>query len=442
MAKANVNIENVDSFRQGIESQRDSVVDSVDTYNATIDETKESLTVEKEKTVTLIGEVQSTLSVLLSKIEEQRAKVEELQASLAALEASEPEEYETVYEPDVTDDEGNVISEGGSYEVETAAHIAWRNEVDKLSSELANEEDRLALMEEVESKLQAVASKLEEQQVKLDELYAELEGSQEEVNARRGEIESFSESAIEKLNKISSVLQEYLATTIGAGQSFWSKVIFPGVTVSGMSVGKFSVFRVATMTKAFDNAPDWIKSEVAAHGNKVKVKDKPCRSHYTPSEKRIYMDPRYDDDEYAEVFKHEFGHYIDHAHGWLSQSPAFVNAYRKDCENLDITTWDGAQSTNKMLTELMNGESAKYDRCISDILSATYNNDPLIENRYFSEGLSYYQHDNSYWARGQNRENEVFANLFAIYSNNDIETIYFISKHFPNTDKAFKNLLQ
>ena len=214
MAKANVNIENVDSFRQGIESQRDSVIDSVDTYNATIDETKESLTVEKEKTVTLIGEVQSTLSVLLSKIEEQRAKVEELQASLAALEASEPEEYETVYEPDVTDDEGNVISEGGSYEVETAAHIAWRNEVDKLSSELANEEDRLALMEEVESKLQAVASKLEEQQVKLDELYAELEGGQEEVNARRGEIESFSGSAIEKLNKISSVLQEYLAASI------------------------------------------------------------------------------------------------------------------------------------------------------------------------------------------------------------------------------------
>ena len=214
MAKANVNIENVDSFRQGIESQRDSVIDSVDTYNATIDETKESLTVEKEKTVTLIGEVQSTLSVLLSKIEEQRAKVEELQASLAALEASEPEEYETVYEPDVTDDEGNVISEGGSYEVETAAHIAWRNEVDKLSSELANEEDRLALMEEVESKLQAVASKLEEQQVKLDELYAELEGGQEEVNARRGEIESFSGSAIEKLNKISLALREYLAVKI------------------------------------------------------------------------------------------------------------------------------------------------------------------------------------------------------------------------------------
>ena len=110
MAKANVNIENIDNFRLGIEVQRDSVVDSVDTYNVTIDETKEALTVEKEKAVTLIGEVQSMLSVLLSKIEEKRAKVEELQASLSALEASEPEEYETVYEPNVTDDEGNVIS--------------------------------------------------------------------------------------------------------------------------------------------------------------------------------------------------------------------------------------------------------------------------------------------------------------------------------------------
>ena len=89
----------------------------------------------------------------------------------------------------------------------------------------------------------------------------------------------------------------------------------------------------------------------------------------------------------------------------------------------------------------MNGEIAKYDRCISDILSATYKNDPLIQKRYFSEGLSYYQHDNQYWDRGRNRENEVFANLFAIYSNNDTETVEFISKNFPNTDRVFKNLL-
>ena len=238
MAKANVNIENVDNFRQGIEVQRDSVVDSVDTYNVTLDETKEALAVEKEKAVTLIGEVQSTLSVLLSKIEEQRAKVEELQASLAALEASEPEEYETVYEPDVTDDEGNVISEGGSYEVETAAHIAWRNEVDKLSGELANEEDRLAQMEEVESKLQAVASKLEEQQARLDELYAELEGSQEEVNARRGEIESFSESAIEKLNKISLVLQEYLSVQLN--NDFVNVTIKTSNSTSSRNIGDYS----------------------------------------------------------------------------------------------------------------------------------------------------------------------------------------------------------
>ena len=442
MAIAKVNIENVEVFRQSIETQRNTVSDNVEIVNSTVNEAKETVNLEKEKALALIDDAQETLSALKIKIDEQQNKVDQLQAELSALEASEPTPAEElVVEPDEYDEEGNLISEGSSYYEETSAHISWRNEVAQLESELQDEEARLSQMQAVEGKLQSILTKVEQEQAKLEEIYSKLEANQEEVNAQKNSFECYSEDAINKLNKINAVLQEYVSLSIGAGQSFWSRLIYPGVSVSGMSVGKFSPTRVPTMSKAFDSSPEWIRDKVSEYGNKVNVQDKPCRSHYTPSERQIYMDPRYDDDEYAEVFKHEFGHYIDHAHGWLSQSPAFVAAYQKDCDNLDITTWDGAKNTNRMLYELMNGDSAKYDRCISDILSATFNNDPLIENRYFTEGLSYYQHDNQYWARGKNRENEVFANLFAIYSNNDTETIEFISKNFPNTDRVFKNLL-
>lgn len=442
MAIAKVNIENVEVFRQSIESQRNAVSDNIEIANSTVNEAKETVNLEKEKALALIDNVQETLSTLKIKIDEQQNKVDQLEAELSTLEASEPTPAEElVVEPDEYDEEGNLISVGSSYYEETFAHISWRNEVAQLEGELQNEEARLSQMQAVQGKLQSILARVEQDQVKLEEIYSKLEANQEEINVQKNSFEGYSEDATDKLNKINSVLQEYASLTIGAGQSFWSKLIYPGVSVSGMSVGKFSPSRVPTMSKAFDSSPEWIRNKVSEYGNKVNVQDKPCRSHYTPSEKQICMDPRYDDDEYAEVFKHEFGHYIDHAHGWVSQSPAFVAAYQKDCENLDITTWDGARNTNKLLTELMNGESAKYDRCISDILSATYKNDLLIQNRFFSEGLSYYQHDNQYWDRGRNRENEVFANLFAIYSNNDTETVEFISKNFPNTDRVFKNLL-
>ena len=443
MAIAKVNIENVEVFRQSVESQRNAVFDNIEIVNSTVNKAKERVNLEKEKALALIDEIQETLSTLKIKIDEQQNKVDQLHAELSALEASEPiPAEELVVEPDEYDEEGNLISVGSSYYEETSAYISWRNEVAQLECELQDEEMRLSQMQAIETKLQSILGRVEQEQVKLEEIYSKLEVKQEDVNAQKNAFDCFTEDATSKLNKINAVLQEYVSLSIGAAQSFWSKIIYPGVTVSGMSVGKFSPSRVPAMSKAFDSAPEWIRNEVSEYGNKVNVQDKPCRSHYTPSERQIYMDPRYDDDEYVEVFKHEFGHYIDHAHGWLSQSPAFVAAYQRDCANLDITTWDGAKNTNKMLSELMNGDSAKYDRCISDILSATYNNDPLIENRFFTEGLSYYQHDNQYWARGRNRENEVFANLFAIYSNNDAETVEFISKNFPNTDRIFKNLLK
>lgn len=440
MAKAKVNIENVEMFCKSIKSQRDSVYDNIETFKKTLYEFKEAIKLEKDKVSLLLEEIRSTLSTLQNKINEQQAKVEELEISLSNLEASEPcPAEELIVEPDEYDEEGNLISAGSSHYEETAAHIAWRGQVEQLRSELQTEEEKLNQMQEIEGQLQSVLSEAEKEQYNLEEADSKLDVIQEELDGQKNRFDGFSEDVVGKLSNIAAILQEYVSMSIASHQGFWSRVIYPNVTISGMSAGKFKVSRVPTMSKTFDDSPNWIRKEVAAYGNNVKIVDKKCRSHYNHNERKIYMASYYDNDEYAEVFKHEFGHFIDHQHGWLSHSKNFVDAYYKDCQNLDISTSEGLTNTNMLLSELMNGESAKYDRCISDILSATYYNASIIRSSYNWEGLPYYQHDNQYWAHDKKRETEVFANLFAIYSNNDNESINFIKNNFPNTDRVFRS---
>ena len=155
MAIAKVNIENVEVFRQSIETQRNAVSDNVEIVNSTVNEAKETVNLEKEKALSLIEDIQETLSTLKIKIDEQQNKVEHLQADLSALEASEPTPAEElVVEPDEYDEEGNLISVGSSYYEETSAHISWRNEVAKLEGELQDEEARRKQRRAVEGKVQ------------------------------------------------------------------------------------------------------------------------------------------------------------------------------------------------------------------------------------------------------------------------------------------------
>ena len=217
MAIAKVNIENVEVFRQSIETQRNAVSDNVEIVNSTVNEAKETVNLEKEKALALIEDIQETLSTLKIKIDEQQNKIERLQAELSALEASEPTPAEElVVEPDEYDEERNLISVGSSYYEETSAHISWRNEVAKLESELQDEEARLSQMQAVEGQLQSILARVEQEQAKLEEIYSKLEASLEEVNAQKKSFEGYSEDATDKLNKINSVLDDYLSTSISS----------------------------------------------------------------------------------------------------------------------------------------------------------------------------------------------------------------------------------
>ena len=160
--------------------------------------------------------------------------------------------------------------------------------------------------------------------------------------------------------------------------------------------------------------------------------------HYSPANGVIRMNPKYDDDEYAEVFRHEYGHMVDHKCGNIAVTSGFINAIENDLERFN-------QDPNLkaiMLTDLLSNDS-KYDRCVSDILSGNFHNDPVIVDTYENEHLSYFHHENDYWdgikAPQNARELEMFANLFSIYSaQGRSDSIAFLEKYFPNATNEFK----
>ena len=198
---------------------------------------------------------------------------------------------------------------------------------------------------------------------------------------------------------------------------------------------------VLSKEATFDSAPDGIKSKINDLSDELSVGDtrgnEAC--HYSPSDDIIRMNPNYDNGEYAEVFRHEYGHFADSKLGDLSTSNEFINAMNSDMDQFN----NNPELKNQMLDDL-SSNSAIDDRCISDILSGSFNNDTGIMDRYRSEGADYWRHSNDYWD-GTNgpefaRDRETFANMFSIYSGQGRDdSIAFLEKYYPNTTKRFKS---
>ena len=175
--------------------------------------------------------------------------------------------------------------------------------------------------------------------------------------------------------------------------------------------------------------------------------EEPC---FDPKDKSIHMDERVDDDEYAETFKHELGHFIDDKLGCPSCKEEFASAICADLDRFRSASI-GILALEKMLKEL--GESpALENRYLSDIFSAMfYSNDTVrqwdsVRREYDRQGVSIYGHDFDYWTGRDGPENatqlEIFADLFAIFAENDLETIRFVEKWLPNSANRFRIELQ
>lgn len=198
----------------------------------------------------------------------------------------------------------------------------------------------------------------------------------------------------------------------------------------------------------FSDAPDEFKSVINDLSDELNVGD--CRSyihngmleeeccHYDPTDDIIRMEKNMDDGEYAEVFRHEYGHFADAKMGDLSTGRDFVNALDSDISNIQ----NDSVRMQQMLDDLASSEVID-DRCISDILSGSFKNDSRIIDRYYNEGIDYYHHKNSYWdgTAGPTyaRERETFANLFSMYSGSRRnQSISFMEKYYPSTISNFK----
>lgn len=156
------------------------------------------------------------------------------------------------------------------------------------------------------------------------------------------------------------------------------------------------------------------------------------------------MDERLDDESYADIFRHEIGHFIDSKIDHPSLSETFSQAIEADFLWYDYHTENGMNNLQKMLND-MQSSSAYYCHHYSDILSGVFHNHETIRNTWEENGDAYWEHSNEYWEGKDGPthaiEREVFANLFAIYAENNHETVTFVEQSLPNTTKRFKTLI-
>lgn len=238
----------------------------------------------------------------------------------------------------------------------------------------------------------------------------------------------------EKLNSVSD--------TAGLGNEVPGK---DNLEVEG-SFAAVPVERQEAVYDAFKNAPDEIKTLVNQYARYLSVEDiketdrvKTC--HYNLLDRVIRMESTLQDDEYAEIFSHEYGHFVDHNLDRPSNTQEFRDAMNKDLAQYDLSTAEGYENFKYMLDAVVNSDAA-YDRAVSDILSAFFMNHPDIQQKFYDEAINSYGHSNEYWAHPGARECEVFANIFSMAAQGNTVSCEFIKAYFPNTWDQVMDILE
>lgn len=214
--------------------------------------------------------------------------------------------------------------------------------------------------------------------------------------------------------------------------------------------------RRGIIIERFENVSDCIKSVVEKYEKKIEVEptrvyfdehgnEKCEKSHYSEKEKIVRIDKNKCNEEYIKTFKHEMGHYIDDHLGGIASSDDFEAAIYADITWYDNNNEFGIQNRERMIEEIINSDVAD-DRYVSDIMSAIFLNDKKIIKKYDDVGATFYGHDTEYWLEEKGPKKavnkEVFADVFAIYVENDKSSIFFVEKFLPNITCRFKQEMQ
>lgn len=154
----------------------------------------------------------------------------------------------------------------------------------------------------------------------------------------------------------------------------------------------------------------------------------------------IAIDNSISDYQYKRMFPHEYGHFVDDMiseKGYFSSSNDFIGAFEKEEESYSNEN-DGHRK--EMLQALSENESAFSSEYISDILSALTNNNTAVTKFYKANYKARSYHNWYEYGKYENvhRRSDTFANIFAIYSENNPNVTSFAETYFPNLVGVFK----
>ncbi|MDE7340642.1 MAG: hypothetical protein K2N80_08785 [Lachnospiraceae bacterium] len=237
-----------------------------------------------------------------------------------------------------------------------------------------------------------------------------------------------------------SLLRELNDDEVSYGKELSDEVVEKN-ELSKELVNKFPEYRENAVKIAFERSPEEYVEFLEKNKEALSVNESKREEGCYYFNNGVFMKKEMDDEEYAEVLRHEISHYLDDKKGWYSEQPEYLKAVYDDTLSFDFNDSSTTEYRDEMLDELFDSDVC-YNRHVSDILSAVSGNNPEIILRYNMEGVPYYRHQNSYFDEGHNRENEIYADVMACISENDAETIAFIKKYFPNIYEKTKESMK
>lgn len=258
----------------------------------------------------------------------------------------------------------------------------------------------------------------------------------------KGEIQNQIEDDIISLQDAKELLREKIENnSISQPECLGEASSSEMCELSDAFMEKFPQERNDAVKMAFENSPKEYMEMLEKNKDNLKICESRGKEGCYYLENGVYMRRDLDDEEYADILRHEVSHYLDDQKGWFSENIEYINAVYDDTMALNFSEASTRERRQEMLDELFSSDVC-YNRHVSDILSAVSRNNPKLILRYTIEGVPYYRHKNEYFDRGHNRENEIYADVMACISENDAETIAFVKKYFPNIYEATRQSMQ
>ena len=195
MGKANVNLTDVSSFEQAINSQSQQINELCSNLRGKLSNYSEMISKEKQEVNSVIEQITQGLVKLSSKIKELQEELKNLEAQ---LEATPPTIKEVV-----TDDEGNETV----VEVPNPAYEVLQNKIMEV-------EKKITYLEQIKDLFDELKNKATEQSNKLNDATNKIEELLEQLNYSVNNLSLVCEEAMSKLKDIQNVIQDYVDTKI------------------------------------------------------------------------------------------------------------------------------------------------------------------------------------------------------------------------------------